>query len=92
MTSEIDPGELVERLTSIIATLDRRLSVVEGRSQLNAERIAQSHGALQDLSEDVSPLLPEPPPKASKKAKKAKAKPKPTEDSNATEATAAESD
>ena len=42
----------VDELTAQIAELQARMSVVDGRSSLNAERIVRTHSSLQNLAED----------------------------------------
>ena len=47
------------RLEKRVAELEARLSVVDGRSSLNAERNVRTHASLQNLAEDFNALKEE---------------------------------
>ena len=46
----------VRELRTRVAELERKLSVVDGRSSLNAERNVRTHASLQNLAEDFEPV------------------------------------
>jgi len=64
-------GQLEKR----VAELEARLSVVDGRSSLNAERNVRTHASLQNLAEDFQSLHDAPAPSPDYASKPAPSKP-----------------
>lgn len=48
--------DMIDELREQVATLQERLSVAEGRSSMNAERVVRTHSSVQNIAEDLEPL------------------------------------
>lgn len=48
--------DMIEELRETVADLQERLSVVEGRSSMNAERVVRTHSSVQNMAEDMQAL------------------------------------